>query len=222
MKEQESWLSRHITLHSYQDEISEKENSISHAIGSALSLIFLITVLFLKGEFVSHSTYVGMVIFAISQLILFTSSAIYHKVEKGDIKRLFRIFDHSTIYFLIAGTYTPIMLFINSASTQIILMCVYLFLVAGVLSTIFFWGKFKVLHVLLYLFMGWSIVLVWNEVVPNLPGALISFVIAAGIQYTVGVLFYALKKMNHAHLIWHIFCLTASATFSVGFLIYFI
>ena len=194
----------------------------AHGIASVLSLGFIFMIFALRNEFQSGSTYAGMVIFSFSQWILFTSSAFYHHLEKGDMKRLFRIFDHSTIYFLIAGTYAPILLYINTPSTRLIFAAVYLFLIGGILSTIFWWGRFKVLHVILYLVMGWSIVFVWDEVVPNLPGKLISFIIAAGIQYTVGVLFYALKKMNHGHLVWHILCMSASATFSTGFLLYFI
>jgi len=222
MNTKESYLTRHITLHDYQDTKSEKENAISHAIAAILSLGFLFIVIGLKTHFVSPSTFVGMIIFALSQLILFSSSSMYHYLPKGDMKRLFRIFDHSTIYFLIAGTYAPILLYVDTQSTRIILAAVYLFLIGGILSTIFFWGRFKVLHVVLYVLMGWSIVFVWDEVVPNLPGQLIRFIIASGIQYTVGVLFYAFKTMKHAHLIWHLFCMSASATFSIGFLLYFI
>lgn len=217
-----SWLSRHISLPTYDDPISEKENSISHLIASLLSYAFLIFVIVKRGAFPTPLTYVGMVIFSLSQSILFTSSTIYHFLESGDAKRLFRILDHSTIYFLIVGTYTPIMLYINTPQTQIILIALYLILVIGIVTNILFWGKFKILHVLMYLFMGWAIVLVWDQVVPNLPGNMLYIIIVAGLLYTVGVIFYALKNMPHAHLIWHIFCLLASGTFSIGFIIYFL
>jgi hemolysin III len=221
-KNKPSWLESHISLPSYNDPISEKENSISHLIASLISYGFLLFVLVQKSSFSTLPTYWGMVVFALSQSILFTSSTIYHKLEHGDAKRLFRILDHSTIYFLIVGTYTPIMLYINTFATQIILILLYVFLVIGIVTNILFWGKYKVLHVLIYLLMGWAIVLVWDQVVPNLPGDMLYFIITAGLLYTFGVIFYALKKVPHAHLIWHIFCLCASATFSIGFVIYFL
>ncbi len=222
MKNSTSWLTRHISLPTYSDPVSEKENSISHLIATLLSFGFLIFILVKKSSFPTRLTFTGMVIFSLSQFILFTSSTIYHYLEKGDAKRLFRILDHSTIYFLIVGTYTPIMLFINTPETHIILLVLYILLVVGIVTNILFWGKFKILHVLIYLMMGWAIVLVWDQVVPNLPGNMLYFIIVAGLLYTVGVIFYALKKMPHAHLIWHIFCLLASGTFSTGFVIHFL
>ena len=217
-----SWLEAHINLPTYKDSISEKENSISHLIASILSYGFLIFVLVEKRHFPTLPTYIGMIVFAISQSILFTSSTLYHSARIGNAKRLFRILDHSTIYFLIVGTYTPILLYINTTETNYILIFLYVFLIIGIVTNILNWGKYKILHVVIYLLMGWSIVFVWNQVIPNLPGNLLYFIIVAGILYTIGVIFYALKKITHAHLIWHLFCLLASATFSTGFVIYFL
>ncbi len=221
-KNNPSWLESHISLPTYDDPVSEKENSISHFIASVLSYVFLIYVIIQKSHSPTLLTYVGMVVFALSQSILFTSSTIYHNMKESDAKRLFRILDHSTIYFLIVGTYTPIMLYINTSATRIILIFLYIFLVIGIVTNILFWSKFKILHVLIYLAMGWAIVLVWDQVVPKLPGNMLYFIIVAGLLYTIGVIFYALKNVAHAHLIWHIFCLLASATFSIGFVIYFL
>lgn len=167
--QQMSWLERHISLPVYKDPISEKENAISHGIASLLSYAFFIFVIIQKNNFPTLSTFVGMVVFSLSQSILFTSSTLYHSFKEGDAKRLFRILDHSTIYFLIVGTYTPIMLFINTRATHYILIFLYIVLVAGIVINILNWGKYKILHVLMYLLMGWSIVFVWNQVIPALP-----------------------------------------------------
>ena len=97
-----------------------------------------------------------------------------------------------------------------------------LFLVMGSTFTIIFWGRLRALHVILYLLMGWSIVLVWNDVVAVLPSRLFFFVIGGGVTYTIGVLFYALKRIPYSHAVWHIFCTLASALFATGFLITFL
>ncbi len=220
MKQNESWLSRHITLHNHASVQDEKENFVSHLIGAIASILFLLAVLVRRDIFVSPSTWIGMIVYGITLTLLYCSSSLYHITPKGDLKRIFRVLDHTNIYFLIAGTYTPILLYIGSSVAVRITVIVWTIAAVGIVFTLLFWGKFRLLHILFYLGMGWFIVFFWDDIVPYIPGGLLRWIIGAGITYTTGVIFYANKRLNHNHMIWHIFCVIASALFCIGFLIH--
>jgi hemolysin III len=215
-----TWLERHIDLHEHDDPIAEKENSITHAIGAVLSLFYIVVVLVIRESFAKPETSWGMLIYGLSLVVLYSSSAIYHALPRNDGKRIFRFLDHANIYILIAGTYTPILLYIGSQRAQLVLIVVWMVALAGILFSLLFWNKLKALHVILYLAMGWMIILFWSDIVPFLPKGLLPWVISAGITYSAGVAFYANKKLPHNHAIWHIFCITASTLFCVGFILY--
>jgi hemolysin III len=214
----QTWLQRHIGLHTYDNPISEKENALTHAVGAVLALSFIMVVWLSRGDFRSAMTALGMGIYGLSLLILYSSSTAYHFLPRNDLKRIFRLLDHANIYILIAGTYTPIMLYIDSKRSMAILVIVWLVALSGILFSLVFWGRLKPLHVVFYLAMGWMIVLFWNDIVPHLPAGLLGWVIAAGVTYSLGVVFYANKRIPHYHAIWHLFCIAGSALFCIGFL----
>jgi hemolysin III len=215
-----SWLSRHITLHSYADEKSERENTVTHLVGFIAALFFFFFILFAKQRFPDQATFIGMLIYSITLMLLYGSSSAYHATTPGDAKRLFRVFDHSNIYFLIAGTYTPILLYIGTPITRLITIFIWAVAIFGIGFTLLFWGKLRALHVAFYLVMGWMIVFFWKDIVPFIPSGLVYWIFSAGITYTVGVIFYSLRRMRHSHMIWHLFCVAASAQFCIGFLLY--
>ena len=92
----------------------------------------------------------------------------------------------------------------------------------GMILTIRFWGRFYPLHIALYLAMGWSIISVSDKVIPCLPHELFPYIITGGVIYTIGVIFYSLKKLPHHHLIWHIFVLGGSLSFFIGYSLFFL
>ena len=214
----QTWLQRHISLHMHDDPVSEGENALTHGIGTILAVIFIITVLVLKESFPTVKTALGMIVYGFTLLVLYASSTFYHISPRNDMKRIFRLLDHASIYILIAGTYTPIMLYIDSPQSNSVLLIVWLVALSGILFSLIFWGKLKPLHVGFYLAMGWMIVLFWNDIVPHLPTGLLGWVIAAGVTYSAGVVFYASKRIPHHHAIWHVFCIIASTLFCIGFL----
>ncbi|PKL29658.1 MAG: DNA-binding protein [Spirochaetae bacterium HGW-Spirochaetae-2] len=222
MEHTQTWVSRHITLHDYADPKAERENAFSHLLGAIASVLFLAITITKKDAFGSSSTFMGMVIYAASLLLLYGSSTLYHHLPKGDLKRIFRFLDHANIYLLIAGTYTPILMSMQNASAYRLLAIVWSVAITGILFSLICWGKLKVLHVLFYLAMGWMIVFFWKDIVPFIPSGLLIYIIAAGLTYTVGVAFYAAKGMPHSHMIWHVFCIVASTIFCVGFLVHLI
>lgn len=219
MKQQHeaSWLERHISLHTHDDAKAERENALTHFVGAGLAVIALIMILMKLPTTEGGALKFGLVVYGCSMLLLYSASALYHHLPVGDAKRFCRILDHSNIYFLIAGTYTPILLYIDTPKTVAITWGVWIVALAGVVFTLVFWGRLKPLHVVLYLVMGWLLVFFWNDIIPALPEGLLLWILAGGITYTVGVVFYAIKKIPHYHAIWHLFCVGGSLFFFIGF-----
>lgn len=213
------WLETHITLHTYDDPKAEKENSITHVVGTALACMAFAVILLRLPSVESPSLRIGLVVWALTMILLYGASALYHSLPYGNAKRICRILDHSNIYFLIAGTYTPLMLFIGTNTAKNVVILVWAIALLGIAFSLIFWGKLKALHVLLYLAMGWLIVFFWKDIVPYLPQGLLPWVIGAGLTYSIGTIFYASKRLPHYHAIWHLFCIGGSTLFFVGYML---
>lgn len=220
MDRNKSWLERHITLHDHADEQAEVENAASHGIGVFGALVFIIIVMMRRPRLADSATFIGMLIYGATLLLLYLSSTLYHHVPRSDAKRFFRLLDHANIYLLIAGTYTPILFHVGSRTTFLLSALVWTIALCGILFSVAFWGRLKALHVVLYLAMGWMIVFFWDAVIPHIPSTLTWYIIGAGMTYSLGVVFYAMRKLAHSHMIWHLFCVAASAMFCIGFLIH--
>ncbi len=215
-KKETSWLERHITLHSYDDAKDERLNAASHLAGSAMSILAFVFVLFNLYRTDSVLFRSGLVIYALSNVLLYTASGLYHSLPAGDGKRICRVLDHCNIYFLIAGTYTPVLLYIGTSLAVKLTAMMWAIALVGVAFTIFFWGRLKPLHVVLYLLMGWAVVFFASDVIPLLPRHLVKYLVSGGLAYSFGVIFYAMKKIPHYHFIWHLFVLLGSALFYFG------
>ncbi|MFA6844555.1 MAG: hemolysin III family protein [Sphaerochaetaceae bacterium] len=212
-----SWLESHISLHTHDDAKAERANFLTHAFGSALSVIALIIILVKNQGTSSTHLKIGMVVYALTMILLYSASALYHKLPVSDGKRFCRILDHSNIYFLIAGTYTPIFCYVNTPLSLRLTILMWSVAAGGVLFTLVFWGKLKPLHVIFYLAMGWMVSFFWKDLVPFLPPGLFKFIVIGGVTYTLGVIFYACKRIPHYHAIWHLFCIGGSLSFFLGF-----
>ncbi len=220
MKNKTSWLEKNISLPVLVHPEAEKENSISHAIAAVFAAIGIIYIIFNLGKVETTYLKVGLLIFGFTNFLLYFASSLYHGLPKNNTKRVCRILDHSNIYFLIAGTYTPLLLYVNTSQTIKLFYLIWIIAAFGIGFTLIFWGKLKPLHVVLYVAMGWILVFFWNDIIPFLPKGLFKYILTGGILYTLGVIFYGFKKIPHGHLIWHIFCIAASVAFYIGFLIY--
>ena len=211
-----NWLENPIPLQNYDDKKAERENAYTHFFGSFLSIIGLFLVILKFKSTTEISLKIASIIFAVSNGLLYTASRLYHYLEKGNAKRICRILDHSNIYFLIAGTYTPILLYVGSTKCIYLTFFMWFLALIGVCFTLVFWGRLKPLHPILYLLMGWCLVLFWNDVVPYVPHELIYYLIGGGLTYSIGVVFYAIKKIPHYHAICHLFVLAGSLWFYIG------
>ena len=193
----------------------EKLNSISHLVGSIFSLVALGALLALSIPTGDPAMIVGYSVFGLTLVLLYSMSTLYHSFQAPQLKRVFKVLDHISIYLLIAGTYTPLMLIsVNSRSGTLILMLVWTLAVVGILSEILLSGRaIKVCQLLIYLGMGWACSLDLPGLKAALPGMGFWWLAAGGITYTFGVIFYVLDKLHrltHAHGIWHFFVLAGS------------
>jgi hemolysin III len=189
----------------------ERMNSITHLLGVVLAiagLIFLVVRAALTGDpwkIVSCSIYGGTLV------TLYTSSTLYHSIQ-GASKRVFQKFDHSAIYLLIAGSYTPFTLVtLRGAWGWSLFGVVWGLAVIGILQDILFAKRRGILSVMIYLLMGWLAVVAIRPLSRALPAAGMTLLVGGGLFYTIGVIFYALdKKLLHSHGIWHLFVLAGS------------
>ncbi|WP_026752890.1 hemolysin III family protein [Sediminibacter sp. Hel_I_10] len=193
-----------------QTAFEEKLNAWSHGAGAVLGIIGLILlVIFLRKE--SPFALFSVVIYGVSIIILFLASTFYHAVKGEQRKHYFRIVDHISIYLLIAGTYTPVLLLTLPDSLGWILFYVVWGIAAfGLILKLFFTGRFETFSTLLYLIMGWLIVFDFSTLSERMPNEGLSLLFAGGAFYTVGIIFYAIEKIPFNHVIWHFFVLAGA------------
>jgi len=150
----------------------------------------------------------SVVAYTSSLIVLFTASTVYHAVENPKLKKKLRILDHISIYYLIAGTYTPVCLSVLLPSKGWLLFyLVWGIALFGTVLKIFFTGKFEVFSLVLYGVMGWLIVIDLPYLLEHMSSTGLLYLAAGGAFYTIGILFYAIKKVSYNHLIWHFFVL---------------
>ena len=158
---------------------------------------------------------IGFSIFGFSMVLLYTMSTLYHSFHQPKLKSIFKVLDHVSIYILIAGTYTPYMLIsMHNFIGWLILGIVWMLAVIGILSEIFLSGRaIKIGQIIIYLSMGWACSFEISSLKAALPEMGFYLLLAGGIAYTVGIVFYVLDKLKwlgYAHGIWHLFVLTGS------------
>ncbi len=186
-------------------------SSIVHGIGAALGIAALVTMIVRAASHGDAYAVVSAAIFGSSLVILYTMSTLYHALANEKAKKVFRIFDHATIFLLIAGTYTPYLLVTLRGQTGWILFGVLWGLCAvGIVFDSIMLEKFRKIEMLLYIGMGWCIIIASGTLVQNLASGGLILLFTGGVLYTVGILFYALKKVRYMHSIWHIFVLCGS------------
>lgn len=212
----ENWIDTHITLPRYKKLSEERSNAVSHFLGLVLSIYGLLSILAAE----SQASKAGLIIFALTNVVMYAVSGTYHYLADSVAKKMFRVLDHCAIYLLIAGSYTPILLYTGTPKAEAFTALIWLSAASGIFMTFRFWGRLYPLHIALYAAMGWSIVLIWNDVMAAIPPELPGFMLAGGIAYTAGILFYCIRKIPHNHLIWHIFVLAGSMCFFIGYYLY--
>lgn len=184
-----------------------------HAIGVIGAVLGATVLLIWSAQVASPWEITAVSIYAITLIATFTASAFYHMTPWESIRPVLRRIDHAAIYLKIAGTYTPLVVMIGSGLAYVVLGIVWALAVIGMVLKLVFWSTPGRFGPALYLIMGWlSVVLFWSSW-SQVP---IGYILAGGLLYTVGVVFYAAKKMRFSNAIWHGFVIAASACFFVA------
>lgn len=190
-----------------QSPFEERLNAWSHGLGAALGIAGLILLIVFLKQDIPYALF-SVIVYGVSIIILFLASTFYHAVKGERRKHYFRIVDHISIYLLIAGTYTPVLLIMLPDSLGWELFWTVWGIAAfGVFLKLFFTGKFETFSTLLYLVMGWLIVFDFSTLADRMDTNGLLLLFAGGLFYTVGIVFYAIEKIPFNHVIWHFFVL---------------
>jgi len=189
----------------------ELANSLTHGVGLALSMAGFIVLVVLAAMRGSAWRIVSCAVYGSTLICLYAASTLYHGIRSRRLKRVLKICDHSAIYLLIAGTYTPFLLVNLRGSWGWSLFAVIWGLaMAGILFKVWFVEHFSVLSTAVYLLMGWLALLAVKPMLLRVPLSGLLWLLAGGVLYTVGVAFYAWKKVPYNHAIWHGFVIAGS------------
>ena len=200
-------------------------NSISHGIGAALSIAALVLCVVAGAK--HHNVYaiVSGIIYSVSSIILYIISCIYHSLKKNRGKKVFRILDHCTIYFLIAGTYTPYALVTlreyNPMMGWTLFGVIWACAILGIVFTAIDLNKYKVFGMIMYLIMGWMILFNFKSMIKAIDHQGLYLMLSAGIVYTIGAVLYGIgKNKKYFHSLFHFFVLGASILFFFSIYLY--
>ncbi|HUJ43042.1 MAG TPA: hemolysin III family protein [Opitutaceae bacterium] len=189
----------------------EIANSLTHGLGLALSIVglsVLVTFAALQGD---AWVVVGCTVFGASLVVLYAASTLYHALRAPRLKWWLRVLDHGAIFLLIAGTYTPFLLVsLRGPWGWSLFGVVWALAAAGIVLKFFLIGRFRVLSTLIYLFIGWLVLVAFKPLVGALPPASLMMLIAGGVAYSAGTVFYSWERLPYHHAVWHVFVLAGS------------
>jgi hemolysin III len=191
--------------------LEEIANTITHSIGLLLSIAgfgVLLAFAILRG---TASHIVACSIYGTTLICLYTASTLYHAAISPRSKRVLKIFDHSAIYLLIAGTYTPFLLLnLRGAWGWSLFGVVWGLAFAGIVFKFWFVDHFPYLSTAIYIAMGWLVIIAAKPVLAHVPATTLLWLLAGGLLYTSGVIFYAWQRLPYNHVVWHLFVLAGS------------
>jgi hemolysin III len=189
----------------------EVVNSVTHGIGLALSIAGFVVLLVLAVTHGNAWRIVSCAIYGSTLVCLYTASTLYHGIPSPRIKRVLKIFDHCAVYLLIAGTYTPFMLVnLRGDWGWSLFGLVWGLAMAGIVFKMWFVDHFKILSTALYLVMGSIAVLAAKPFLTHVSSGGLKWLLAGGLMYTIGIVFYASRRIPYGHAIWHVFVMTGS------------
>jgi hemolysin III len=188
-------------------------NFLSHFIGLILSFIGLIYLIKLTYMDLNTTKLYVSIIYGFSLILMYSCSSLYHYFYNSRFTKKLRVADHISIFILIAGSYTPGLLLKLQFSLGIELMyTVWILACVGIFIKFFYIDKFEKLSLILYIIMGWLIVIDFNAVTSIFPSEAVILMVFGGIFYMIGVIFYVSNHIKYNHVIWHIFVLAGSIT----------
>ncbi|MEE9439275.1 MAG: hemolysin III family protein [Saprospiraceae bacterium] len=193
------------------DPLEEKINIVTHAFGMFASVIALV-LLILKSNSIGTIWHVfSFTVFGVSLIVLYTASTLYHASKKIKLRTRLNIFDHASIYVLIAGTYTPFTLITLQGKIGWWIFGInWTLALTGIILKLFFTGRYDKLSTIMYILMGWIIIVVIKPLITNLDHEGLLWLFIGGISYTIGAFFYSVNRIKYNHAIFHVFVLIGS------------
>ena len=200
--------SRDVLMLSAYSKKEELANAISHGLGVILGILGLIASIIKGSQTLNGVQLFGVLVYNISIILLFLCSTLYHSIPSAHWRPKLKLADHCAIYLLIAGTYTPLMLIsLHTIQADIVLAAIWSLAIAGIIFKVRFIHRFRALSVGIYLLMGWLCVTVMSQLIAGLSETGFDLLLAGGVFYSVGVIFYVVKAIPFNHAIWHLFVL---------------
>jgi len=201
--------------------LHEKANIVTHLIGfltGVIALPYLVWEVY-SGSDTTVLDIGGSIVYGIGFLMVFGFSSLYHAQKEVRKRHVMKIWDHISIYYLIAGTYTPFLLaYAEPLDATNLLIILWGLALCGTVFKIFFTGKYRVISTLIYVAMGWMVVFSPESFKENLPEEQFFWIAAGGASYSIGVVFYLVKKIPYHHAIWHVFVLGGAFCHYIGVL----
>ena len=199
----------------------ELANTITHGIGAILSVIGLFLLVIYAAQHGDAYHITSVTIFGATLILLYGMSTLYHWLEHPELKRIFRILDHSCIYLLIAGSYTPFTLVtMRGPWGWTMLAVIWTLAIGGVIFKLFYTGHFDLLSTVLYIGMGWIAVFALKPLLEATPIGGLILLVLGGVLYTGGTAFYLWEKLPYNHAVWHVFVLLGSTLHYFAILFY--
>ena len=196
---------------SFYTKGEEIANAVTHGVGALLSVAALVLLTVFASIYGNSYTIVSYVIFGVSLIILYLGSTLYHSITNFKAKKVFRIFDHSSIYILIAGTYTPFALtLLRPYGGFLIFLFMWILAAIGIVIKVFWLGKFEKLETFFYVLMGWVIIFKINILFKLMPTSSFVLLVVGGVLYTLGSLLFLKDDIPFNHAIWHLFVMAGS------------
>jgi hemolysin III len=199
----------------------ERFNSITHLIGTVLAIAGTAVLILVAVQKGGPRAIAALSVYGAMMIVMYLSSTLYHSV-RGPAKKVFHLFDHCAIYLLIAGTYTPFtLLALRGVWGWSLFAVIWTLAIVGILKDVFFHNRFRVVSVILYVLMGWLVIVAFGPLQRAVPPPGIAWLAAGGVAYTAGIVFYALtKRIAYGHGMWHLCVLGGSVCHYVAVLRY--
>ncbi len=196
------------TRYSFGEEVA---NSVTHGVGWLLSVGGLATLVTFAAVTGGALRVASCAVFGATLVLLYTASTLYHALSRDGAKRVFRVLDHSAIFLLIAGTYTPLALVaVGGAWGWSLFTTIWLLAAIGVLLNTIAHGRWRWLSITLYVTMGWLVVIAIRPLVAAVTTGVLWLIVAGGLAYTAGLAFYGWRRLPYSHAVWHLFVLAGS------------
>lgn len=195
----------------YYTPVEERLNVITHGFGFILALLGSVLLLNRGLQEGIHLRFFSYLIYSLGLLTLYLASTLYHSAKVPKLKKRLNFFDHSAIYVLIAGTYTPIALLTMKGTWGLAILCtVWILAIIGIILKFFFIGRYSKFSTATYVLMGWVVVIAIKPLINSMVTQGLLWLLAGGIFYTIGALLYQRKSMKYNHAIFHVFVLLGS------------